>query len=45
MLFYVECGIEFTNMYGDINEAFYYSMVEPTHLHVLCSVPASSSIF
>ena len=26
MLFYVECGVEFTNMYGDINEAFYYSI-------------------
>lgn len=26
MLFYVECGIEFTNTYGDINERFYSSM-------------------
>ena len=26
MLYYVECGVEFTNMYGDINEAFYYSI-------------------
>jgi len=26
MLFYVECGVEFTNMYGDIDEAFYYSI-------------------
>ena len=26
MLHYVECGIEFTNTYGDINEAFYYSI-------------------
>ena len=26
MLFCVECGVEFTNMYGDINEAFYYSI-------------------
>lgn len=25
-LYYVECGIEFTNEYGDINEAFYNSM-------------------
>ena len=23
MLFYVECGIEFTNMHGDVDEAFY----------------------
>ena len=22
MLFYVECGVEFTNMYGDVDEAF-----------------------
>jgi hypothetical protein len=26
MLFYVECGTEYTNMYGDINEAFYNSI-------------------
>lgn len=26
MLFYVECGIEFTNMYGDVDEAFYNSI-------------------
>ena len=26
MLYYVECGVEFTNMYGDINEAFYSSI-------------------
>ena len=26
MLFYVECGVEFTNMYGDIDEALYYSI-------------------
>jgi len=26
MLFYVECGVEFTNVYGDVNEAFYYSI-------------------
>ncbi len=26
MLFYVECGVEFTNMYGDIDEDFYYSI-------------------
>ena len=26
MLYYVECGVEFTNMYGDIDEAFYYSI-------------------
>lgn len=25
MLYYVEMGIEFTNTYGDINEAFYNS--------------------
>lgn len=25
-LYYVECGIEFTNTYGDISEAFYNSM-------------------
>lgn len=25
-LYYVECGIEFTNEYGDINESFYNSM-------------------
>lgn len=26
MLYYVECGIRFTNNYGDINESFYYSL-------------------
>ena len=26
MLHYVECGVEYTSMYGDINEAFYYSI-------------------
>ena len=26
MLFYVECGMELTNMYGDIDEAFYDSI-------------------
>lgn len=26
MLFYVECGVEFTNIYGDIDEDFYYSI-------------------
>ena len=26
MLYYVECGVEFTNTYGDINESFYYSI-------------------
>jgi hypothetical protein len=27
MLYYVECGVEFTNEYGDINENFYSSLV------------------
>ena len=26
MLHYVECGVEYTVMYGDIDEAFYYSI-------------------
>ncbi|MBQ8555081.1 MAG: hypothetical protein IJ438_04315 [Clostridia bacterium] len=26
MLTYVECGVEFTNVYGDMDEAFYYSV-------------------
>lgn len=26
MLFYVECGVKFTNEYGDIDEAFYSSL-------------------
>ena len=26
MLYYVECGVEFTSTYGDIDEAFYYSI-------------------
>ncbi len=26
MLYYVECGIRYTNDYGDINESFYYSL-------------------
>jgi hypothetical protein len=26
MLYYVECGVEFTNNYGDISEAFYTSV-------------------
>lgn len=26
MLFYVECGVEFTNIYGDIDDHFYNSI-------------------
>ena len=26
MLHYVECGVEYTRMYGDIDEALYYSI-------------------
>ena len=26
MLYYVECGVEFTNLYGDIDERFYSSL-------------------
>lgn len=26
LLFYVECGVEYTNMHGDIDAAFYYSI-------------------
>ena len=26
MLFYVECGVRFTNDFGDINESYYYSI-------------------
>ncbi|MBQ7865864.1 MAG: hypothetical protein IJ350_05780 [Clostridia bacterium] len=26
MLCYVECGVEFTNVYGDVDEAFYHSI-------------------
>ena len=26
MLYYVECGVEFTNDFGDINENFYISI-------------------
>ena len=26
MLYYVECGVEFTNEYGDINENYYLSL-------------------
>lgn len=26
MLYYVECGVEFTDLYGDIDERFYYSL-------------------
>ena len=26
MLYYVECGVEFTNLYGDIDELFYSNM-------------------
>ena len=26
MLYYVECGVEFTNTYGDISESFYNSV-------------------
>ena len=25
-MYYVECGIEYTNAFGDISERFYYSM-------------------
>ncbi|HMG09810.1 MAG TPA: DUF6155 family protein [Mucilaginibacter sp.] len=34
MLFYVETGVQFTNDFGDINEAF-YSSVESTYLAAL----------
>lgn len=34
MLFYVETGVQFTNDFGDINEAFYSSM-ESTYLATL----------
>jgi len=34
MLFYVETGVEFTNEFGDINEAF-YSSLEKTFLSAL----------
>ncbi|EHQ30677.1 DUF6155 family protein [Mucilaginibacter paludis] len=34
MLFYVETGVQFTNDFGDINEAF-YSSIESTYLAVL----------
>jgi hypothetical protein len=34
MLFYVECGVEFTNDFGDINESFYIS-VETTFAKTL----------
>lgn len=34
MLFYVETGVQFTNDYGDINEAFYASL-ESTYLATL----------
>ena len=34
MLFYVETGVEFTNEYGDIDEAF-YSSLEKTYLQAL----------
>jgi len=28
MLYYVECGVEFTNNYGDINESYYASLAK-----------------
>ena len=28
MLYYVECGVEFTNNYGDINESYYVSLAK-----------------
>jgi hypothetical protein len=28
MLYYVECGVEFTNNYGDINENYYVSLAK-----------------
>lgn len=31
MLHYVECGVEFTNNYGDINEPFYNSVASMFH--------------
>lgn len=34
MLYYVETGVEFTNEFGDINEAF-YSSLEKTYLSAL----------
>jgi len=34
MLFYVECGVEFTNDFGDINESFYIS-IETTYAKTL----------
>ncbi|MCG8307181.1 MAG: DUF6155 family protein [Cytophagales bacterium] len=37
MLFYVECGVEFTNDFGDINESFYIS-IETTFAKTLKSI-------
>ena len=34
LLYYVECGVEFTNDFGDIDEAF-YSSVENTYVDAL----------
>ncbi len=34
MLFYVECGVKFTNEFGDIDEAF-YSSIEKMYLKAL----------
>jgi Family of unknown function (DUF6155) len=34
MLFYVECGVKFTNEFGDIDEAF-YSSIEKVYLKAL----------
>ena len=28
MIYYVECGVEFTNNYGDINESYYLSLAK-----------------
>ncbi len=34
MLYYVECGVELTNVYGDMGEAFYASVVSMFHDYV-----------
>ena len=34
MLYYVECGVELTNVYGDMDEAFYASIVSMFHDYV-----------
>ena len=47
MIYYVECGNKFTLDYGDINEAFYDSLIEMYEKAVkaVCKLPKNKKEF